>query len=533
MADGRVKYSDGSIRGTANVSSVTNYNQQKGVSPTYASIPASFQPSQTYGSTAPAPSSNENNYSAPAPAPKTSYSDMVSRLNYSPTSFSSFTSPTKSYSSFFTQPFSLPSVQNDVDLSKYGGSLSLNAPNFSSVSGSDGQVLGMSTTNDSWLNKPSSVAPSSMLLGKPVASSINGGTIDAFGNKITGAATDTMNNAKADYQDLINNPSKWNPSPEQNIDDELYAIWGDYDKGIKTEEETLREQNELIKNAYLARYNTQKQQALDLIPQYTQFRDTSKTEAEDKLKEFKDLAGEKKTDTTNTYGDLIRKGTVNKNYTDAQRRNLFSQLGSAESSAFIENQSKADRDFLDVQNTNEGDMAKALGNIDKMILTEESNVNKYLTQLDTDYQNKVDAVNKSVNLSDAERDAQLQLLDSQFQQQVNDLYNDFNDKKASWVTMQQELANNMALLREQGNITNNTLQMQALLEGQSAGVANSIPDELKTELQGWIAAPYSGTQAENLKGRLKTAFSDPTWQQLVDDVFSGKQSPSVLQSYLQ
>jgi hypothetical protein len=507
MRDGGILYqrSDGST--------YTMYPNASGVStPT-----KSYASSRTNTSTAP--------YSAPsqpAPAP-TPTSSQMSKPSFSTPQYTIPRASSKLNPSFSSmigqfQNFSIVPKANAYEGSSTPGSNTFTptpvpTPNLPQGKTYD-NVLGMTT--DQTKPRQSNVVSAQ---GVPVASHMSGMTMDKYGNLLNEKAYtswDTANkNAASEKPADFYNPSDPTNSMKS-LEDELYLL---VDEGKLSAEEAAQRWAEESTNILMDTYNVSRDQALAMIPEYEKWRDEQTGRLRRDLGEYKTSAEERKVDTENRYGEMIRRGVGNQKVLDANRRNMFSSLGSAESSAFMEQQFQADKAFGETINMTEQEKMRAVGEIDKMVLQQETKVNDMITDLETQAQQQIQQVYNNINMQDAEKRAAIAEITQQLNENLFNIENSWNQQKQGMLQYQYELAGQQQLLAQQGNLDQSLLRLQSELDRQDKGLESQMPTELEMALQNFARAGYSGPKAKSLQDQLMADY--PQYAPLIQSVFSG------------
>lgn len=579
MADGRVKYSDGSIRGTANQSSYENKALQ-------SPAPENMNPAQQndwarsqgfdgwdhYRDSLSRGESQGAPNRTPLSRPTQLSSLNTSLLSSNNSGYSSLIKPPTESGGNFLSPGSdfRQGLGNFVDAaSKFGFEQTLGKVfgktdaygNKTSDVGFSELIAGAPTTktyaygglgygSNQSIDKPSNVAQDSSFAQEnqsraknssktgatPIATMADGSILYSDGSKSGGRSNDILDRAKTTASGFDANPVSDNSAAYN--DNSIFAVVDDayneanrlYMEGAISEEEAQKRIADAQKQALLARYGKIKADAEALIPQYQRFEEEAVTGIDQGLNEIKSTGAETKADTQNRYGDLIRRSVKNKQLLDAQRRNMFSALGTAESSAFIENQTSADKQFGTDLTGTEQEMGKRVGDIDKEILKAETTAKAQIASIKADTQDKIMAVQRNINASDQEKAAQIQALEADLYANLTSIQQDFNNKRAALIETQVGQANNLSTIRAQAGVDENLLRLQYGLQSQAAGLQKSIPPELEQPLKGFARAPQSSVKANKDRELLKSKY--PQWADLIDGVYTGKISAQELESVI-
>ena len=351
-----------------------------------------------------------------------------------------------------------------------------------------------------------------------VASLPDGSTKMSDGT-IRKGTNEIFDKAKGNYDQFVDDKNPTIDTGEEGyvaLNDQINGIMNEYSNGNLGEEEARNKMAEAQRRYIESQYNSNKANAEALIPEYEQFRDKALGDITTNLSEVKSNAVKTKETTSNTYGDILRRATENKRYTDAQRRNQFSALGTADSSAFIENQTRADSSFGSDNNRTEREMADKLSGIDTEVMKAEKSAEDQSVAIKNDASSKIMAVKRSINASDEEKRNKIEEINAQLYADLTGLAQDLSDKKAGLLSTQLELSGNLQAIREQGNVDINTQKAIANLSNSNA--AGNIPADLQSELQGFTGAPRSGYSANLKKMQLKSAY--PAYADYIEQIFN-------------
>lgn len=241
-----------------------------------------------------------------------------------------------------------------------------------------------------------------------------------------------------------------------------------------------------------------------LLEQYKNLKGDARTRAENQIKElndqldlYKNQGAEAKEEIRRGYGELIRQAAKGKKMRDLQRRNMFSSLGTADSSAFIESQTAADQAFGSSLVNTRRDEQKRIADIERDIST----LDTWTKQSVNDINNKLNAyineINKAEVLTDADKEKLTQEAMAQAQAMIGQIQNEYQ-------TQMYNLSLNRQALMAQ--LMPNLLQAQQLAE------------QLKALRQGGWA---SGDEQPRWQGYVPPAQQQEgmptyTWQDIVE-----------------
>jgi len=327
-----------------------------------------------------------------------------------------------------------------------------------------------------------------------------------------------LSKAKTDYQNLVDDPYKGNYGQENadSLNQDLYALADDINQqGFGSQQQAQESYAEQRVNRILQDWEKLKSDATALIPEYQKFEKRGIRDYEEGLADLQASGAEKKENVEETYGQTIRRGTKNKQFQDAQRRNMFSGLGTADSSAFIEAQTGADKEFLTGQGKTEREMSSKMSGIDKELMGAERE-----TKADT--RDKIINIQRNINLSEGDKRARIDEVYSELAVNVSGLISDYNTKQAALLESKMNMSNSMGLIQEQGRIDQGLLAGQHALENNygkmiAGNMPGNMPGSLEMEIRGFFNSSTADPNA--WASSLKSKY--PQWSDLIDGVVSG------------
>ncbi len=256
-----------------------------------------------------------------------------------------------------------------------------------------------------------------------------------------------------------------------------------------------------------------------LIPKYLSSRDQLISEEEKGLERLREDIENRKKKTKVEAEEKVRQAVLNSRAQENRLRNIFSNLGTAESSSFIDK------------------MAELSRNTQKNILDYERGTQDYIKQIDTELarseQDSADRIAKiraktEELLRDLEQSKQFSAQDKLLERQrINQEYitalrnieADLNQKRYEALMRKKDFADKLALLQAQGGIDQQTAALQAGLNNMAQNVYSLIPEELDNELRGFLRAPSSGYQQSLRARQLMQLY--PEYSDLIQQVFGG------------
>jgi hypothetical protein len=324
-------------------------------------------------------------------------------------------------------------------------------------------------------------------------------------NSLKQQQTNPINPAN-DFEILINNAMK---STQEDFD----RIQKQYEEGLLSYEEAVRQANEARKRQANALYDQLVARYRQKIPEYNQQFESQKSELEQQLKEQEETASKMKTEQENTYRELIKSLVGQKQQSESELRNLFSSLGTAESSRFMEEMGKLERASQGQIAAVEREKAAKLAEIDNIVLKIRDSVNRKINELRTWRDNAINAIEQNINLTEQERMAKIDEINASLATALADLENNYNNAMAQLGLQKAAIAAGY-----------NQLAMQAAIDTSIAQLPYTMPNigELPSQRTGFFIRPAGMPQ--DLATRIQALF---------DRITRGDVSNAFVQNYLQ
>ncbi|MEM3335469.1 MAG: hypothetical protein QXY47_05505 [Thermoplasmata archaeon] len=313
-------------------------------------------------------------------------------------------------------------------------------------------------------------------------------------------------NPTSDYEILINDAMK----STQNDFDDIKKL---YEQGMLSYEDAIRQANEARKKQANALYDQLVARYRQKIPEYNQQFESQKGELEQQLKEQEETASKMKTEQENTYREMIKSLVGQKQQSAGSLRNLFSSLGTAESSRFMEEMGKLERASQGQIGAVEREKAAKLAEIDNTVLKIKDSVNKKINELKTWRDNAIAAIEQNINLTEQERMAKIDEINASLATSLADLKNNYNNAMMQLGLQKAAIAAGY-----------NQLAMQGAIDTKIAQLPYTMPNigELPSQKRGIFTRPAGMPQ--DLATRIQLLF---------DKIAQGNVSNAFVQNYLQ
>lgn len=542
LADGGVLYSDGSKRYPASTNQGTQYYSYSGATES----PQSYQQNLTTQPTQPTSSTVPGGTGSPAPS-KRSYSIAPRSINYTPVnyelpknSFTDLISKSPLYEKYLNiVPQGIrQGAGNALDAFSKLGWEQFNSGKPWQDTGFSELIAGGATSGTAYAGTP---RPSDIATDSSFSQSINNFNklpATGYGDQYQINARDfsevqgLFNDANADFDALRDNPytTDYGADDATGLNQDLYALADDIgQQGFSSQEDAEKAYAEARIDRIMQDYTRLTSDANALIPRYERFEEQGVRDLTQGLTDLQETGEEKRGNIEETYGASIRRGVKNKQLLDARRRNMFSGLGTAESSSFIESQTGADKDFLSGIGTTEREMASKMSNIDNELIKAERQTTNQINDLKADTRDKIINIQRSIDLSEGEKRSRIDEVYAELSTNLSGLVADYNDKQASLINARIEMAGSLNLINRQGQIDQGLLAGQFALENQANTLSSQMPAGLDQEIRGFLKRPQSGQATNEWAKLLKTKY--PEWTDLIDGVITGQVGESQLNNF--
>lgn len=128
----------------------------------------------------------------------------------------------------------------------------------------------------------------------------------------------------------------------------------------------------------------------------------SKGDIENAIAQSEQAATEQKGTLDNQFGNVLRNQLKTYQDTNRQRQNIFSSLGTLESSAYGDQQQRADSNFTTDRTTTENEKIKALKSVDDQLSTYKKQAGSELARLGLQYQQGKQAIAQALSQNNLE-----------------------------------------------------------------------------------------------------------------------------------
>ena len=360
--------------------------------------------------------------------------------------------------------------------------------------------------NSSW--------PQSFSSQSPDFSSNSSNNSSKIDNPYTGTKNADPSPYLKDAQDKVNELYMLFDDTGSNYDqlaNEYNSGQGSYEEYLKKIEEDRV--NSLRNQSGIARANLEAQR-----PIYERTYNESVGDIGDQLGNVRRAGKTKREDVGTSYEEGLSRTAKTKKELDRQRKNLFSYLGTADSSAFINQQTQADTEFGGQIGDLSSEKAKQMGIIDDEITRSEEQGAKLLESLGSQYQELTAELNRALSANDVNT--------------ADDIQAQRDELLGIGVKLQQDMAEkkyNSDLMRQQSRDSINNIIASNYLGGTLGGnqdfnieqvnnMVSQLPAEISSEIEGFYSTnPQLRYQSSEQKQRFfeRLAMLNPSYKDLI------------------
>ncbi len=186
-------------------------------------------------------------------------------------------------------------------------------------------------------------------------------------------------------------------------------------------------------------YNNNRSYLEGLAPQYDNTYNTAKNDLQTSIDSASNAAESQKGDVNSQFGDILKNQLQTYQDLNRQRQGTFSSLGTLDSSAYGEQQFRADQNLGDQRSQTELQKTKTISGIDSQLNAYKQNATGYLSNLATQYQQGKNALTQALSQNNLQEAGALQDAIDQISQRAQEVQSNMQN----WATQ-------AALLKSQG-----------------------------------------------------------------------------------
>lgn len=236
----------------------------------------------------------------------------------------------------------------------------------------------------------------------------------------------------------------------------LDALYAQYANGDMSQEEYAQKYAEEQAAASNRIYDELISQQQSEVPLLEKEFTTGKTNLESQIPSQKAEAEKIKTQNKNIYGEAMRKMVGNKEASMGNLRNMFSSLGTAESSAFINRASDLERETGTNVAQTEQELLGKISDIDQKIQDFELTIQQKVADLELEKEKQLKILRDNVNMSRQQKAAKQNEINANLYNQLAALKQAKDQQNQAFINMKAQIALNSAdLLKNaasQGNV---------------------------------------------------------------------------------
>lgn len=178
------------------------------------------------------------------------------------------------------------------------------------------------------------------------------------------------------------------------------------------------------------------------VPLINQEFDTAKGQLESSIPTQEALAEKSKTNARNVYGDAMRKMVLNKEASMGNLRNMFSSLGTAESSAFINKAGDLEKGTGDNLAASERELADQVSSIDASLNQFKTDVKNKVSDLNLERLKQLKSVQDNRSMTAAQKAAKISEINANLYKDLVSLKQYHDQQTAAFIGLKQQLVTN-------------------------------------------------------------------------------------------
>lgn len=334
------------------------------------------------------------------------------------------------------------------------------------------------------------------------------------------------------YNEGIKNTPDYSPASNTSgsgdwllLDEEIQANRQNLEQQILNgeldEQEAIRKDREYTQQKLEAMYAALNKDTLAEIPFIEQGAQTQQDRLREGFNKFKESATPIISNIENTFGTAVRSAVENAQKAKTNLRNVYSSMGSAESSQFLDN-------FGDIEkstgkSTAQLDLEKGqqIGGINTKVLDEETLTNQRIADIQTSTAEQVRKIKAAVDMNNLEKKQAIEETLMAADAALAEARAASRKSQSDLTLMDREALVNRQNLLTQGQIDSDLIYKQAdVLNRDLMSSIPQVPPEVDGVIRGFLQAPQSGGskyfQLQALKGRY------PDLAELLDAVMGGR-----------
>ncbi len=278
----------------------------------------------------------------------------------------------------------------------------------------------------------------------------------------------TKETAKRAAEEAIKEANKVLPPDAQTTQEEvdlwlqegekkLESVYDDINQRYLNQEISDEQRQKEIRDAQIAEalrlYDRLVAESKALIPEYERQYETGKANLLQALTEAKTTAEKTKEEYGNIYGELLRNITEERIASGGRLRNLFSALGTAESSKFMEEMGALERAAGAQTSKTKREHAGKIADIDNEIIKLTNNTNTKIQELEAQKNKLIAEVNRNIQYSQEEKLAKIDEINKNFTSAINTLQNNYQNMTSELALKKLEIAQGLQNIAQQSKIS--------------------------------------------------------------------------------
>lgn len=299
-------------------------------------------------------------------------------------------------------------------------------------------------------------------------------------------------------------------------------IVNDYQAGTIDDNAFLKQQAEYQQKQSEDIYNSLEAEQRATIPEYESYLNTEKSRLESELPGYKAEAEAESGRVSNIYEDIVRKMVGAKGEAATKMKNVFSALGTAESSAFIDKMGALEQSLGSEIGKTELEKGGKLAGIERDLSKINNDTKNKIDSLIANKNSQVRQVLTNVNATKEQKASKLSEINMNLTEALRGVKTGFNDAKRELLLLQQSNLEGRKNIFAQGQVDINAQNNLARLQEKLNAV---VPKEQDSDINE-LGRPYSSMLKSSARANLKSKY--PGLEDLIDKVYLGQSTPEAL-----
>jgi len=300
--------------------------------------------------------------------------------------------------------------------------------------------------------------------------------------------------------------------------DILREMW---DQGRLSEEQAIEARNQIEIDRLTGAYDKINQIAESEIPGINNESEKALARVREGLVKVKTSAGEVQQDVTDTFGGQVRRIYENSQAGQNRLKNVYSALGSVESSDFLDRLGSIEKTAGQSAADTERELGRRTSNIGTQVIDAETSAQRTEKDIIDNRDALIRETRNKQDLNGLQKVEQISAIIQNSMNAMNDIRNQYNNNLAGVYQTEQSALISRGNILAEGQVNSDLLNQQFDLQNQQFDeFTPNVPDDLSNELGRFMIAPSSGYNSQLKANQLKSKY--PQWADVIDGVYSGQ-----------